>query len=136
MVMTLNLRDNIEDDYLIFDNAFVGILSHNDPDIVVDLNTGTATSAVTNTEIPGCLFRNKANRESSSIKQIHRREDSIQNDQFNAADLVVEIPYLPNLSISIGDEFRVSGESKRHSVVAIDYATLETRIRVGLRYFN
>lgn len=136
MAMSFDLRDNIKDDYLIFDNQFVGILEHNSSEYVRDIKAGTTQSAVITTEIEGCVFRNKANRESSSIKQIHRREDSIQNDQFNAVDVVVEIPKLDELEISAGDKFIDKRGSKPYRVVAIDITTLETRIRVGLRYFN
>ena len=128
-------KRGIGNDWKIFDNSFTGIVIHNRKDTKPDFTTGTIAASEVSTEVEGCLYRDVAIRNNTSIRQLHEREASIQQDTFYTADFVVEIPQLDGLLIDEGDKFIDQDTGKKYNIVAVDLATLTTRIRVALRKF-
>lgn len=129
------LRDGIADDAAIFDWGFTGKVVHNIKNPVLDFVTGQISMAVVEFTLPNCIFRNAAERNDTAIKQLHQRDVSIQVDQFDSIDRVVEVPIpVAPYDVTQGDKF-VDEDGKEWRVVAIDLCTLGTRYRLGLKVF-
>lgn len=129
-----DLSDGIADDLEIFDNNFTGRIIHNDGDSVFH-TSGTIDTKPITIDIEHCLFRDSSNRVIGSIRQIHERNASLQDDAFNNTDLIVEIPKIPGLLIKEGDTFLdldTDGQPS-YQIHSVDDTTLGTRYRVGLR---
>ena len=129
-----DLADGIADDCEIFDNKFTGRVIHNAADSVFH-TSGTIDTKPIETDVDNCLFRDASTRVISSIRQIHERNASMQDDAFNNTDVIVEIPKLPGLLISEGDTFidlDTDGQPS-YQIHSVDNTTLATRFRVGLR---
>ena len=85
-----DLSDGIADDAEIFDDKFTGRVIHNDGDSVFH-TSGTIDTKPIETDVENCLFRDSSNRVIGSIRQIHERNASMQDDSFNNTDLVAEM---------------------------------------------
>lgn len=129
------LRDGIADDAEIFDWKFKGRIRHNLKSPVVDFSTGQAVFPTVEFTLENCIFRNAATRNDTAIKQLHQRDVSLQVDQFDAVDRVVEVP-IPEAPYEVhqGDTF-IGEDDKEWRIIAIDLCTLGTRYRLGLKVF-
>lgn len=131
----ISFRDSIKNDWKVFDNIFTGKVSHNNKVSAPNFTTNTFNTNTVDTTVEGCLYRDVALRNNQSIKQLHERDASVQNDIFYTADFVVEIPQKDGLLIDEGDQFTDMSTNQKFNIVAVDLVTLTTRIRVALRKF-
>ncbi len=124
-------RTSIENDINIFDNLEELIVHHNSDDADVDFTTYETSRTITHTTIPNCLFRQPSQRNGPSIPQLHERAQSIQKDDFNKYDVVIEIPMIDGLLIKEKDVIERVKDGKKWRVVMLDDSTLSTRFRLG-----
>ncbi len=124
-------RESIKDDYLVFDNKETCIVHHNAGDPEVDFTAMVSIRDETHTEVPNCLFRQPSQRNGPSIPQLHERAQSIQKDDFNKFDVVIEVPMLDGLAIKEKDLIERVKDNTKWRVVMLDDATLSTRFRLG-----
>lgn len=124
-------RESIKDDIKIFDNKETLIIHHNADDADVDFETGVTSRTITHTTVDNCLFRQPSQRNGPSIPQLHERAQSIQKDDFNKYDVVIEVPMLDGLIIKEKDQVERPRDGKIWRVVMLDDATLSTRYRLG-----
>ena len=129
------LKDGIADDAGIFDWSFTGTIVHNLKNQSINFDTGVVTINTETFTLDNCIFRNAATRNDTSIKQLHQRDVSLQVDQFDAVDRVVEVPIPQDpFSITQGDKF-IDEDENEWRIIAIDLCTLGTRYRLGLKVF-
>ena len=124
-------RESIADDINLFDNLEELIVHHNADDPTVNWDAGTAVRTIVHTTIPNCLFRQPSQRNGNSVPQLHERSKSIQKDDFNKYDVVIEIPMLDGLKIKERDTVERAKDGKKWRVVMLDDSTLSTRYRLG-----
>lgn len=124
-------REGIVDDIDIFDNKEALIIHHNDDDPTIDWDVGTSSRTIIHTTVPNCLFRQPSQRNGPSIPQLHERSQSIQKDDFNKYDVVVEVPMVEGLIIKEKDIIERVKDGRKWRVVMLDDSTLSTRFRLG-----
>jgi hypothetical protein len=129
------LRDSILDDAEIFDNTFNGRVIHQVKENVrLDFTDNTAVTSTVEKDSVNCLLRGRSRRQNTSIKQIHQRDASVQDDAFDSADLIVEVPTADfEFTINEGDTFIDLDRENKYNIIAVDLVTLETRYRIALR---
>ncbi len=124
-------RDSIKDDIQIFDNKESLQIEHNSDDADVDFSTGITSRAIVHTVVPNCLFRQPSQRNGPAIPQLHERAQSIQKDDFNKFDAVIEVPMIEGLNIKEKDLIVRIKDNTKWRVVMLDDSTLSTRFRLG-----
>ena len=129
------LRDLIKDDYKIFDGLVTLRLVHRTTQ-EVDFDTGQLNTQRTWEDIEGCLVRQLSERQTGSVRQVFEKGKSITADNYQLVDTTIEVPRKEGRVIEVGDVFEQTledGKVKKWAVLSLDFATLDTRHRLGCR---
>lgn len=125
------LRDGLQDDWRIFDNTITLTLVRRTGQ-EVDFDLQNLSSTTTTEECEGCLIRQISKRETGSVRQVFERGKSITADNYQLSDTAVEVPLKEGRVIKIDDQLHAP-DGRKWKILAIDYATLNTRYRLGCR---
>ena len=134
----INLKAAIADDFKIFDNRITLYAVHRDSEsVTLDFTNTTFNSTEVETKLEDCcLVRQISERETGTVRQLFERGKSITNDQVQMIDTIIEV-WKPGTIIQPGDRLEERGEGalvlKKWMVLAVDDATLNTRLRAGCR---
>ena len=134
----IDLKASIANDFQIFDNKITLYAVHLD-NATVSLDFANTKFNCTTVETlleNCCLVRQISERETGTVRQLFERGKSITNDMTQMMDTIIEV-WKPNLALKPGDRLEQRGEGalvlKIWMVLAVDDATLNTRLRAGCR---
>jgi hypothetical protein len=129
------LRDLIKDDYKFFDNTRTLKLVHRSTQDV-DFDQRKITSFLVEEELEYCLVRQLAERNTAAVRQIFEKGKSITADSYDLVDTIIEVPVKEGRVIDLEDtiqETMPDGSIRKWAIVSMDFATLNTRHRLGCR---
>jgi hypothetical protein len=131
----MDLLRGIKNDLRYIDGQATWRLTHH-TEGTHDYAAGTFSATDVITDIGGCVKRSPADRQLQSTRQIQQRMESIQADELNVSDVVLEVP--GGHAISEGDFMQELDSSKnpigpRYITVSVDHVDFLSRDRVGCR---
>ena len=133
-----NLKAAIANDFKIFDNKITLYAVHLDNETVsLDFVNTTFNCSVVETLLEDCcLVRQISERETGTVRQLFERGRAVTNDQTQMMDTIIEV-WKPGTILKPGDKLEQRGLGalvlKTWMVLAVDDATLNTRLRAGCR---
>ena len=123
----------MEDDMTSIDGTQAVKLLRKTDNVVIDLVTAQAVPENKIYTFNNALIRQISERDNRAVKQLRQFMQSVQNDDFNLMDTIIELPLREDVKIVHGDVIESDLMGTKYVVIAVDTCTLRTRWRVGAR---
>lgn len=127
----MRLAEGIAQDLNYLDGTQAVKLVRKTDNVTIDLIKGEAIPENKIYTYNHALIRQVSDRDNKIVKQLRLFMQSVQNDEINTIDTIIELPNRSDVIVKSADQIHTTNEI--YTIVAVDICTLKTRIRIGAR---